>query len=124
MKHPNYKKKAAIKKLLYCGNRLSFSKEGQFKVNCFQFFIEDNKYYMSNPLYRDYGIGTCFIKTQILAGKIYVVQQRYKYIEVDSNSFYHCLWNMMRKCEKCIAFTNKANTQITIPIWGRREWDL
>lgn len=120
MRQPNIEKKRYIKKHLHWGNRIVFS-NNVLNINHFQFFIENDKYYISNPLYRNYGIGVEFIKSQLLSEKI-LYNPGYKYIEIYKNEFYHLLWNMMRKCRKCTIIECRSNLKIIVPISGSSQW--
>lgn len=120
MRQPNIEKKGFIKKHLHWGERVVFS-HNKLDINNFQFFIENKKYYISNPLYRNYGIGIEFIKSQLLSGKI-LYNPGYKYIEIYKNDFYHLLWNMMRKCQECTIVECGSSTKIIVPMSGSSQW--
>lgn len=118
MKLPNKYKRNIIKRFINHGWWIAFPKN-----NHFSFYRENQKYYISNPLYRNYGIDVYNIKSQILAGRIYVMSQRIEYVEVNKNDFYHTLWNLLFKSKDCIAFHPKSTTKVTIPIIGSTTWD-
>ena len=118
MKLPNKYKRSIIKRFINHGWWIAFPIN-----NHFSFYRKNQKYYISNPLYRDYGLDLYNIKCQILAGRIIVMSQRVEYVEVTKNNFYHILWNLLYKSKECVAFQQESPTEVTIPIIGSTTWD-